>query len=253
MRWLMILALFLALPGWVRAEDAPPCAMPAELTTPSAPLTAVARALAAKSTVEILALGSGSTVGDSGGSTGPAFKFKTPGASFPYRMLDVLQVQRQASHFHLTVRGGRAMTADAMLALMRDELAARHYDLVIWQTGTVEAVRASPPDLLHGVLRDGVAAASAAQADVVLVDPQFSRFLRGNTDLGPYEAVLQQVAGLPGATLFQRFKLTEGWVSSGQVDLERASHDQRDRTFALLNTCLGHALARYVLTGAGEH
>jgi len=98
-----------------------------------------------------------------------------------------------------------------------------------------------------------VEAAARADADVVLIDPQFSRFLRANTDISPYESVLEQIAGMPGVTLFRRFDLTRAWVANDQIDPERVAPDQRDKTIALLNTCLGHALARYVLAGAEEH
>ena len=46
-----------------------------------------------------------------------------------------------------------------------------------------------------------------------------------------------------------RLDLTQSWVDSGAVDLERVSRDERDKTIALLNTCLGHALAEYVING----
>jgi hypothetical protein len=65
--------------------------------------------------------------------------------------------------------------------------------------------------------------------------------------------VLRQMTDTAGVTLFPRFDLTQQWVNSGQVDLERVKKDQRDKTIALLNDCLGQALARYVLAGAGEH
>jgi hypothetical protein len=257
MRWLLllILPLCLATIAPVRAETdiAATCEMPADLTTPAAPLTAVAAALATKGSVNILALGSGSTVGETGNSSGPALAVKTPGASFPYRMLDVLQVARKSAQVQLTVKGGRNLTAEDMLPILQQELATHHYDLVLWQVGTVEAVRGLRPETLYGVLQDGVAAANDAHADIILIDPQFSHFLRANTDLGPYEGVLEQISGLPGVSLFHRFDLTQLWAANGQVDLERVGRDQRDKTVALLNTCLGHALAQYVLTGAGEH
>ncbi len=224
--------------------------MPAELTTPVAPLTRVADALSGPGKVDILAIGSGSTVGDTGGSTGPAFTYRTPEASFPFRMLDVLRQLRPHAQFNLTVKGGRNMTADAMYSTLLQELASHHYDLVLWQTGTVEAVRGLRPQTLREVLEQGVDAAVKADADVVLIDPQFSRFLRANTDMNPYEMVLEQIAGMPDVGLFRRFDLTQAWVSSGQIDLERVGLDKRDKTIALLNTCLGHALARYVLAGA---
>jgi acyl-CoA thioesterase I len=261
MTWLpvsvLLLALSLGIPAWAQAEvapgDRPPCEMPQDLVTPTAPLSHVAAALAANETVEILALGSGSTVGETGGAGGPAYTYRTPGASFPYRMLDALQAVRPSGRFHLTVKGGRNMTAETMSEILRQELAAHRYTLVIWQTGTVEAVRGLRPDFLRGMLQEGVDAAVQAGADVVLVDPQFSRFLRANTDVDPYEGVLEQIAGQAGVSLFRRFDLTQIWVNSGDVDPEHASREQRDKTVALLNTCLGQALARYVLAGAEEH
>jgi hypothetical protein len=233
-------------------DELPSCDLPADLTAPSAPLSRVAAALA-KGSVDILALGSGSTVGDAAGSNGPAFNYRMPEASFPRRMLEVLQTAQPAVAFHLTVKGGRNMTADTMYATLAQELTTRHYDLVLWQTGTVEAVRGVRPDMLKGVLEQGVEAAQQAGADVVLIDPQFSRFLRANTDMNPYETVLEQVAGLPGVSLFHRFELTRTWVFNDQIDLERVDRNQRDKTVMLLNTCLGHALARYILAGAAEH
>jgi hypothetical protein len=257
-RWLSIVcfAAVVAIPACPRAEgmgdELPPCDMPADMTTPSAPLSRVSEALA-KGSVEILALGSGSTVGEAAGSNGPAFNYRMPEASFPRRMLEVLQTARPAVTFDLTVKGGRNMTADTMYATLAQELTAHHYDLVLWQTGTVEAVRGLRPDTLRGVLEEGAEVAQQAGADVVLIDPQFSRFLRANTDMNPYETVLEQIAGLPGVSLFRRYELTRGWVANDQIDLERVDRNQRDKTVMLLNVCLGHALARYVLTGAAEH
>ncbi len=200
--------------------------------------------------MEILALGSGSTVGEIGTSTGKAFASKTPGASFPYRMTESLRSLRPDARFNLTVAGGRNMSADGMLTELRQHLAGHRYDLLVWQTGTVEAVRGLRPDMLHDVLEQGIAEATGKHVDVVLVDPQFSRFLRANIDLEPYEWVLQQTADHEGVGLFRRLALTQTWVNSGEVDLERVNRDQREKTVGLLNTCLGRALADYVLTGA---
>ena len=65
-------------PGWARAEDALACELPSDLTTPAAPLTYVAAALAARGELNILALGSGSTVGNSGNSGGPGTAYNLP-------------------------------------------------------------------------------------------------------------------------------------------------------------------------------
>ncbi len=247
----------LVLLTWVMLNSAwaavgPACDMPADFITPTDKLTHVTAALA-RNQLNILALGSGSTVGDSGASGGPALAFHAPEGSFPHKFADALQAIRPGLHVQLTIQGGRNMTAEAMLPLLRHELALHRYDLVLWQTGTVEAVHGLRTDGLRAVLQEGADAAEQANADMVLIDPQFSRFLRANADVGPYQTVLRQITTNPSVTLFRRFDLTQLWVGTGQIDLERVGREQRDVTIMLLNTCLGEALARYVLEGAAEH
>jgi acyl-CoA thioesterase I len=259
---LLFLVMAAAVPGGSQAQTAaePPevapasvaCNLPAEFTTPDEPLTHVGAALAAGHAVEILAIGSGSTVGDSGGAGGPAFVYSKPTSSFPYRMQQALQAAKPGVTFHVTVKGGRNMTTDEMLPVMQKELSAHHYDLVLWQTGTVEAVRGLRPEAMRDVLEQGIDAAETSGADVVVIDPQFSRFLRANTDLSPYEAALQQITTMTSAALFRRFDLTHLWASDGDIDLERVSRNARDHTISVLNICLGRALAKFVLAGAGE-
>jgi acyl-CoA thioesterase-1 len=249
----LIVSLVALNPALASAEGGLACDMPDDITVASEPLPHVAAALANKGGLNILALGSGSTVGDAGSSGGPALAFHAPEAAFPYRMIDALRTMRPADHFELTVKGGRNMTAGDMLPILRQELAAHHYDLVLWQTGTVEAVHGLRPDGLRAVLQDGADTAAGAKVDLVLIDPQFSRFLRANADLSPYETVLQQMTGNAEVSLFRRFDLTQSWVGTGQIDLERASREQRDKTAALLHTCLGKALARFILSAPAEH
>ena len=100
-------------------------------------------------------------------------------------------------------------------------------------------------------LQEGIDRARDAGADVMLIDPQFSRFLRANADLDPYETALQQVSVMPGVVLFRRFDVMRSWAEDGEIDLERASRTDRARMMALLNACLGETLARFVLNGAG--
>ena len=78
------------------------------------------------------------------------------------------------------------------------------------------------PDGMVAALQEGIDRARDAGADVVLVDPQFSRFLRANADLDPYEAALQQVSAMPGVVLFRRFDVMRSWAEDGEIDLERA-------------------------------
>lgn len=243
--WLCLLAV-VACPLPSQAEPTQPpaaCAASEAFTTPEMPLDRVAEAIAAGGPVNVLAVGSATTVGDQVGAE--------RNSAFPFRMIEALHAALPKVAFELTLRGGRGMTAEAMLPMLEAALAAQPYQLVIWQTGTVEAVRGLRPDGMVAALQEGIDRAREAGADVVLIDPQFSRFLRANADLDPYEDALQQISVMPGVVLFRRFDVMRGWAEDGQIDLERARQADRASMMALLNTCLGETLARFVLNGAG--
>jgi hypothetical protein len=122
---------------------------------------------------------------------------------------------------------------------------------VVWQTGTVEAIHAMRADRMRQALRAGLDQIRAAGGNLVLVDPQFTRALRANTDVEPYETELQQISALPDVVLFHRFELTRFWALQGHIDPERAAPETREAELTRLNVCLGEALAHFVLNGAG--
>jgi acyl-CoA thioesterase I len=241
--WVVALALWPVSSGAEYAPLVVACGAADGFTTPDTPLDRVAAAIAAGGPVNILAIGSATTVGDQVGASRES--------AFPFRMIEALHAALPKVPFALTLRGGRGMTAQDMLPLIEAALAAQHYQLLIWQTGTVEAVRGQPPDGMVAALQEGIDRARDAGADVVLIDPQFSRFLRANADLDPYEDALQQVSVMPGVVLFRRFDVMRTWAEDGGIDLERARQADRARVTGLLNTCLGQTLARFVLNGAG--
>ena len=208
--------LALAQPLRAATEANSACGAPEEFVTTDTPLAQLAAAIAAGGPVDVLAVGSATTVGSVG----------------------------------TTVRGGRGMTAEDMLPLIEAALKQQRYPLVLWQTGTVEAVRGLQPSGMLDVLHTGAERVRDGGGDLVLIDPQFSRFLRANTDLDPYDGVMQQVATMPGVALFHRFELMRTWANDGRIDLERTPKADRDKALDELNACLGKALARFVLSGA---
>jgi acyl-CoA thioesterase-1 len=192
-------------------------------------------------TSQALSAGTGSLV-----PTGTALLQPPSERAFPLQMAKQLRALVPGLEVQVTVRGGRGLLASEMLDLMRKELAARHYDLVIWQTGTVEAVRNLPPGEFGQTLSDGAQSVLDTGADLVLVDPQYSRFLQTNSNLDPYFQALQQVAAMPGVVLFRRFDLMRGWANDGAIDLERTSRSDREKAVGTLHACLGRHLARLV-------
>ena len=139
-----------------------------------------------------------------------------------------------------------------MLATMRHELAAHRYGLVLWQSGTVEALRRLPPEQFRATLAEGVAVATEAGADIVLIDMQYSRLLGqarrpGAVSRGDADAALR-----PGVMLFPRHALMRAWAEDGQIDLEATAKPDRRHAIDRLHACLGEALARMLLAATQE-
>ena len=223
------------------------CGASDEFLTADEPLAQFGQAVTAGGVVNVLAVGSATTVGS---VTAAGLNSAAEGGAFPWQMIRALHAALPSVKFDLTVRGGRGMTAEDMLPLIDAALKQQHYALVLWQTGTVEAVRGLQPDGLLDILHAGAAHIRDAGGDLVLIDPQFSRFLRANTDLDPYENVMQHVATMPGVVLFHRFELMRSWANDGRLDLEHTAKADRDKALDELNACLGRALAHFVLSGA---
>ena len=172
------------------------------------------------------------------------------GTAFPQQMAAALERAVPGVTVKITVRGGRGLSANDQLQLLSDMLDQEKFQLVLWQTGTVEAVRNLPPSEFAQTLSDGVEKTNHAGADLVLVDPQFSRFLQTNSNIDPYEQAFQFVGSMPNVALFHRFELMRSWVNDGQIDLERTPKANRLTAVEQLHACLGVQLARLVLAGA---
>ena len=267
----IVLAFALAL--WAAPAGAAPdrdlCAAPDETPATLSALPHVGEVLKAGDTLRVLAIGSATMFGPEaalapGTLTSQSLAPRAPPQAndsvpftqeaseqaFPRQMAKALQEMVPGLKVQVVVRGGRGMTAGDMLTLMRTEIAAYKPQLILWQTGTVEAVRNTPPGEFGQILLDGAEAADQAGANLVLIDPQYSRFLQANSNLDPYTQALQQAATLPGTLLFHRFDLMRGWANAGQIDLERTPKADRRKAVETLHVCLGASLARVVAAAA---
>ena len=224
------------------AAAAPTCDGPASAVTADEKLPSVAVGLRPGGNFRILALGSGSLAAT--GADGQ------PQPSFPASMLANLRQAIPDSHIELTQLGLRRAKAADMLATLRAELERGQYGLVIWQTGTVEAMDRTRVESFAAALTDGAEAIRRAGADLVLVDPAFSRVLQNRANPAPYIQALASLAAGPGIVQFRRYELTMGWVQRQDLDLERANPQARGTIAANLAQCVGTALARFVLSAA---
>ncbi|MGH7119568.1 MAG: hypothetical protein ACREFP_11370 [Acetobacteraceae bacterium] len=202
----------------------------------------VAGHLRAGGSLVILAIGSASAFGAGG---------RHPALGFPSRMLVALRRAVPGAETSLLIKDGRGLTAAEMLPVLRRSLRGGKIGLVIWQTGTVEAVENSPPEDFLAALADGVSIVLHAGAELILVEPAFSRFLSTDTNIDAYQRAFREAAIEPGVVLFPRFELTRYWVDEGSFDLEAAPASAVAALARARESCIGQALARFVLSGAG--
>ena len=224
--------------GFARAQDArQPCDVPAYLATTESSLPRVTEAVKTGTALNILVVGSrSSTIAASEASAYPAQLQAALKAKLPQLQIN-LSVELQASK-----------TAEEVDANLVKLVEAKRPTLVIWQTGTVDAMRSVDPDDFRSAVDEGVAALQKAGADVVLVNLQYSPRTETMISAPPYLDNMRVVAQQHEVPLFDRFAIMRHWNEAGDFDLFSTTHgaDLAKRVHA----CLGRALANFVLGAA---
>jgi hypothetical protein len=138
-------------------------------------------------------------------------------------------------------------TADAMLKTMKPELTAAKPALMIWQTGTVDAMQAVDPDQFTATLAQGVTMARAAGADIILVNPQYSPRTESMIALSTYTSDMRWVALQHEVPLFDRFEIMKLWADLGTFDLTSATDKDKLEVAEKIHNCIGWLLSDLII------
>jgi hypothetical protein len=224
--------------GSARAEDAPPnCEVPAYLLSSESSLPKVAEAVNSGKPLNILVVGSrSSSIASSEAS------------AYPARLQAMLKEKLPSVPISLSVELQTAKTAEEAAATLVKLVEAKNPTLVIWQTGTVDAMRSIDPDDFRSALDQGVVALQNAGTDVVLINLQYSPRTETMISAPPYLDSMRVVAQQHDIPLFDRFAMMHHWNDSGDFDLFSTSHgpDLAKR----VHDCLGRALSTFVIDAA---
>jgi GDSL-like Lipase/Acylhydrolase family len=221
-----------------RAEDAPQsCEVPASLLTSESALPKVADAVKSGHPLDILVVGSrSSTINSSDGS------------AYPGRLQAALREKLPSITVNVSVELQVKKTAEEAASGFGKLVGAQRPTLVIWQTGTVDAMRSIDPDDFRGAIDQGVAALQNAGADVVLMNLQYSPRTETMISASPYLDNMRVVAQQHDVPLFDRFAIMRNWNDSGDFDLFSASHGIE--LAKRVHDCLGRALSKFVIEAA---
>ena len=234
---LMLLACFLsAAPA--RAEDAARnCDVPAYLLATESSLPKVAEAIKKGSPLDILVVGSrSSTINTSDGT------------AYPGRLQALLKEKLPKVPVNVSVELQIKKTAEEVVPGLAKLVEGKKPTLVIWQTGTYDAIRSIDPDDFRSAVDEGVAALQNAGTDVILLNLQYSPRTETMTSAPPYLDNMRVVAQQHDVPLFDRFAIMRHWNESGDFDLFSTSHDID--LAKRVHDCLGRALSKFVIDAA---
>jgi lysophospholipase L1-like esterase len=243
-----VLAGFLAAVS-ARAEDAPaaPAAPPAceipdyLLSGDDALLPKVAEAIKAGGPLNILVVGSRSSTISVTANTSEA-------AAYPGQMQAALKEKLPAIEVNVSVEIQAKKTAEEVVAGLSKLVESKKPTLVIWQTGTVDAMRSIDPDDFRAAVDEGVVALREAGADALLINPQYSPRTESMISASAYIDNMRVVAQEHEVPLFDRFALMQMWSEAGEFDLFTAVHSSE--LAKRVHSCLGRALSQFIIAAA---
>ena len=222
-----------------RGGDADVCAVPGYLLFGDSSLDRAHAEVIKDNELKIVALG-----GTSSTLPGP------DGSSFAYPARLEAALTRRLPGVKVKVMAVTKprQTAKEMLKGLDQLLLDQKPGLVIWQTGTYDAVHGTDPEEFRASVAEGVEKLQAGGADVVLVNMQYSPRTESIVPLGAYADGIRWVSREREVPVFDRLAIMRHWYDNGQFDLYKATKDMQ--MAKSVHDCLGRALAATIVDAA---
>jgi len=224
----------LAYVGAAQADSS--CDVAAHLVHADAALPRVAESIAKSKALKIVVVGTTSSTlpGASGQSLAYPARLE---AALQKRLPDVNVKVISAAKPRQTA----ADMAEGFPKLLRDEKPA----LVIWQTGTYDAMRGIGAESFQGTLEAAVDTLKAAGSDTIFMNMQYSPRTEAVISTAPYADAIRWVALEHAVNVFDRRSVMRQWSELGTFDLLTATKSLD--TAAKVHACLGNMLADLVV------
>jgi len=221
------------------AFAAEPCEVPGYLLFGSNELKHVAEAVQKQHKLTIAVVGTGSSI-----LAGP----DGPRSAYPARLEAVLKQKLPGIDVKVVSLVRTRMTTEDLAKGMEKMLTDEKPDLVIWQTGTLDAIRRVDPEEFRAALDEGVETLHKGGADVILMNMQYSPRTDIMVALGPYADNMRVVAQQHEIPLFDRLAIMRHWSDTGAFDLYAAG---KDNVLAQrVHDCIGRGIAAMIIDAA---
>jgi hypothetical protein len=120
--------------------------------------------------------------------------------------------------------------------------------LVIWQTGTSDAIRGVNPDEFSAALDEGLETVRAKNSDILFINMQYSPRTETVIAADNYADIMRFVAVQHEILLFDRFAIMRHWSEMGTFDLFAAT--KKTDTAEHVHDCIGRLLSDLIVEAA---
>ncbi|MGN6572918.1 MAG: SGNH/GDSL hydrolase family protein [Pseudolabrys sp.] len=230
--WALLALGVLAVPAW--AEMPAECRVARHLVEDNLRLQRVGSAIAAKH-LNVLVLGAGSSVLPGPGGANLAY---------PERLRLALIGTFPGVAVTVATDVTPHRTAVQMVESLAVDLRKSKPDLLVWQTGTVDAMDGVDQDQFNQALDKGINIAKVAGAETVLINAQYSPRTESMIALGNYAEIMRWVAVQHEVPLFDRFAIMKLWADFGTFDFFSVTKNLD--TAGRVHDCIGRLLAALV-------
>jgi lysophospholipase L1-like esterase len=212
------------------------CTVPDYLVASDYRLRRVAASAEKQKSLRIAVVGTGSSA-----LAGP----DGPRSAYPGRLEDALKARLPGVDIKVITLVRTRLTAKDLARNMGRVVEDEKPDLVIWQTGTTDAIRRIDQDEFKLALDQGVERLQKAGTDVILMNMQYSPRTESMIAVGPYSDTMRVVAQQRSVPLFDRLGIMRYWSDHGAFDLYAAGKD--DVLAHRVHDCIGRAIAGLIV------
>ena len=218
-----------------RSPAAPPesCRVPAAMVTADATLRSVNAELAMHRPLRIVVIGTASSMGAGVSDLRKAYPERLEAALARRLPVKVTVINKSKLHD----------TAIDMVRRFPTEVIPEHPTLVIWQTGTTDAVRHIEEKEFDAALQQGIELLTEKKIDVILMDPQYSPHTATLINFRPYLQDMRLIAQSHDIMLFARNAVMELWAEQDNFGPDEGSKQQQLHHADMIHDCIAELLA----------
>ena len=216
------------------------CPVPADLAPAFATLARTRARLRSGAGATIVAIGSSSTEGVGASS---------PSMSYPSQLARALAARFPGAPIRVLNMGISGQTAVEMVQRFPTDVFAYSPDLVIWQTGTIEATGTTELSAFLATLRTGTDQVRGRGEELLLMDSQLAPGVGESERYRTFQTAMDSFASQSGVALVPRYALMRRYVDVGLYPLATLLSSDQFHPSDLSYGCV----AEYIAGGlAGE-